>query len=209
MQLIVEKKGYRLLPLLALALAVGLLVLISRDSFGASDLGPFEIDGFAVDANNEPVACAPADTECPKKSYYSGNDAPPADDWAQGASHDGIFVPSASSPHTAATNCYGSDVDINPAITGVARFICDGNTGISGFPELSIVSPSGDIPKDLWPIKTSNNVTDRKSTRLNSSHQLISYAVFCLKKKKKKNKVRKKFNKKKEGTNKKIIRRRD
>src|SRR5207244_5579563 len=25
--------------------------------------------------------------------------------------------------------------------------------------------------------------TDRKSTRLNSSHQIISYAVFCLKKK--------------------------
>src|SRR2546427_5605776 len=30
---------------------------------------------------------------------------------------------------------------------------------------------------------------DRKSTRLNSSHSQISYAVFCLKKKKKKNKV--------------------
>src|SRR3989442_9726604 len=29
---------------------------------------------------------------------------------------------------------------------------------------------------------------DRKSTRLNSSHVRISYAVFCLKKKKKKNK---------------------
>src|SRR5258708_17251260 len=28
-------------------------------------------------------------------------------------------------------------------------------------------------------------VADRKSTRLNSSHQIISYAVFCLKKKKK------------------------
>src|SRR5439155_19208062 len=28
--------------------------------------------------------------------------------------------------------------------------------------------------------------TDRKSTRLNSSHVAISYAVFCLKKKKKK-----------------------
>src|SRR5207244_10923370 len=27
--------------------------------------------------------------------------------------------------------------------------------------------------------------TDRKSTRLNSSHQIISYAVFCLKNKKK------------------------
>src|SRR5258708_15355663 len=29
------------------------------------------------------------------------------------------------------------------------------------------------------------NAQDRKSTRLNSSHQIISYAVFCLKKKKK------------------------
>src|SRR5438552_11694887 len=28
------------------------------------------------------------------------------------------------------------------------------------------------------------STTDRKSTRLNSSHQIISYAVFCLKKKK-------------------------
>src|SRR5437867_6791318 len=31
--------------------------------------------------------------------------------------------------------------------------------------------------------------TDRKSTRLNSSHRTISYAVFCLKKKKKKQKT--------------------
>src|SRR5258708_20456451 len=30
-----------------------------------------------------------------------------------------------------------------------------------------------------------SSVRDRKSTRLNSSHQIISYAVFCLKKKKK------------------------
>src|SRR5258708_8106840 len=30
---------------------------------------------------------------------------------------------------------------------------------------------------------------DRKSTRLNSSHQIISYAVFCLKKKNTKNRV--------------------
>src|SRR5438105_8822334 len=32
---------------------------------------------------------------------------------------------------------------------------------------------------------------DRKSTRLNSSHEWISYAVFCLKKKKKKDKMKK------------------
>src|SRR5258708_24020311 len=30
----------------------------------------------------------------------------------------------------------------------------------------------------------SDIIRDRKSTRLNSSHQIISYAVFCLKKKK-------------------------
>src|SRR5438128_6294656 len=33
------------------------------------------------------------------------------------------------------------------------------------------------------------DIRDRKSTRLNSSHGSISYAVFCLKKKKKKNKL--------------------
>src|SRR5690625_6636889 len=31
---------------------------------------------------------------------------------------------------------------------------------------------------------TGENISDRKSTRLNSSHVAISYAVFCLKKKK-------------------------
>src|SRR5258708_18817837 len=33
-------------------------------------------------------------------------------------------------------------------------------------------------------------VSDRKSTRLNSSHQIISYAVFCLKKKTAARKIR-------------------
>src|SRR5947208_11180460 len=32
--------------------------------------------------------------------------------------------------------------------------------------------------------RLARQVGDRKSTRLNSSHQIISYAVFCLKKKK-------------------------
>src|ERR1039457_669414 len=36
------------------------------------------------------------------------------------------------------------------------------------------------ITRDLEQFKTN---TDRKSTRLNSSHLVISYAVFCLKKK--------------------------
>src|SRR2546428_9878504 len=36
-------------------------------------------------------------------------------------------------------------------------------------------------------ITDAGTVRDRKSTRLNSSHDQISYAVFCLKKKKKHN----------------------
>src|SRR5437763_7664174 len=35
-------------------------------------------------------------------------------------------------------------------------------------------------------MKWTDQSIDRKSTRLNSSHRCISYAVFCLKKKKKK-----------------------
>src|SRR5437588_12800506 len=40
--------------------------------------------------------------------------------------------------------------------------------------------------QDNWGKLIDLNETDRKSTRLNSSHTVISYAVFCLKKKKKK-----------------------
>src|SRR5258708_25780408 len=40
----------------------------------------------------------------------------------------------------------------------------------------------GTIPR-LTKYPTSPDSKDRKSTRLNSSHQIISYAVFCLKKK--------------------------
>src|SRR3712207_8259711 len=36
----------------------------------------------------------------------------------------------------------------------------------------------------LWRVFTCVTIGDRKSTRLNSSHANISYAVFCLKKKK-------------------------
>src|SRR5438132_8078078 len=38
----------------------------------------------------------------------------------------------------------------------------------------------------MLPLVAEQGETDRKSTRLNSSHTVISYAVFCLKKKKKK-----------------------
>src|SRR5437899_9027262 len=40
--------------------------------------------------------------------------------------------------------------------------------------------------RSAWTARRSRCREDRKSTRLNSSHLGISYAVFCLKKKKKK-----------------------
>src|SRR2546426_3379213 len=46
-------------------------------------------------------------------------------------------------------------------------------------------SPSGKAPR-RWCTDKSIGWGDRKSTRLNSSHLVISYAVFCLKKKKQK-----------------------
>src|SRR5688572_32170467 len=39
------------------------------------------------------------------------------------------------------------------------------------------------VREALWPVEAELE-RDRKSTRLNSSHSQISYAVFCLKKKK-------------------------
>src|SRR2546427_41178 len=46
----------------------------------------------------------------------------------------------------------------------------------------------GFSPLRWWTGAANAAKTDRKSTRLNSSHSQISYAVFCLKKKKKKSK---------------------
>src|SRR5256885_5039172 len=53
------------------------------------------------------------------------------------------------------------------------------NVGFNGY----IDSTTPGVIKFLETGQNSSN-TDRKSTRLNSSHLVISYAVFCLKKKK-------------------------
>src|SRR5688500_19541604 len=74
-----------------------------------------------------------------------------------------------------------------------------------------IANGGGSPSRDSWTTRTTSGITsparwittwspirtslDRKSTRLNSSHLVISYAVFCLKKKK----VSSIFRKKKRG----------
>src|SRR3989475_3535304 len=54
----------------------------------------------------------------------------------------------------------------------------------------TVVVTAGPTREHLDPVRvvtnpSSGRMGDRKSTRLNSSHSQISYAVFCLKKKKK------------------------
>src|SRR5438034_5506318 len=61
------------------------------------------------------------------------------------------------------------------------EFGCRANARISQRCQAEPEPPSSLTPPSL----------DRKSTRLNSSHTVISYAVFCLKKKKKKNNTQK------------------
>src|SRR2546430_8904722 len=39
------------------------------------------------------------------------------------------------------------------------------------------------LSRNWWVVRLSHGDKDRKSTRLNSSHSQISYAVFCLQKK--------------------------
>src|SRR2546430_12667149 len=65
--------------------------------------------------------------------------------------------------------------------------ICKNAFGATVFDDFqgSIWFTSATAWQDTDPAAGTPTTTDRKSTRLNSSHSQISYAVFCLKKKKK------------------------
>src|SRR5215204_6758029 len=69
-----------------------------------------------------------------------------------------------------------SQVHLQPAGEGQAE------RAVGGVPALH----GGALDQLGW--RLARHALDRKSTRLNSSHTVISYAVFCLKKKKKKKK---------------------
>src|SRR5207244_12927073 len=71
--------------------------------------------------------------------------------------------------------------------TTLFRSGCAGSTGAPGS---ALCLPGQGNPtrsaSRAQPALPGDDELDRKSTRLNSSHQIISYAVFCLKKKNKK-----------------------
>src|SRR5437773_7786459 len=88
----------------------------------------------------------------------------------------------------------GISVDSVPSHAAFAKSL----GGIERYPLLADFHPKGEVSKKYGVyvddkghceraivVIDKQGVVDRKSTRLNSSHITISYAVFCLKKKKK------------------------
>src|SRR2546426_8301970 len=63
----------------------------------------------------------------------------------------------------------------------LARIYDWSKRGVQTFP---VIIPQKSLHAALGPVVDAGKDGDRKSTRLNSSHLVISYAVFCLKKKK-------------------------
>src|SRR5256885_10638309 len=68
---------------------------------------------------------------------------------------------------------------------GHRRHAEPGRTDPAGRHAATLNKKTGTWKKRGMPAPFSFPAQDRKSTRLNSSHLVISYAVFCLKKKKK------------------------
>src|SRR5256885_6962064 len=80
------------------------------------------------------------------------------------------------------------DVIIGAPLWTSVSFANEGRTYVyygsaTGLPAGGSPSWTAD-PTDQVNAQFGSGVADRKSTRLNSSHLVISYAVFCLKKKK-------------------------
>src|SRR3712207_8766354 len=82
------------------------------------------------------------------------------------------------------TTLFRSGVATGLAVTGVGGDVLFVEaTRMKGKDGLVLTGQLGDVMKE------SARIADRKSTRLNSSHANISYAVFCLKKKKKRPRI--------------------
>src|SRR5207249_11773441 len=87
-------------------------------------------------------------------------------------------------------HCYGDHRDLHSFPT---RRSSDLNLGwAAAWPSVTSTTTAASTPSSppMTVLPTSfTTKLDRKSTRLNSSHVSISYAVFCLKKKKKKQQI--------------------
>src|SRR2546430_8556576 len=130
---------------------------------------------------------APCVTICPTKALYKREDGIVDFDSSrcigckscmQACPYDALYIDPYS--HTAAKCNYcahRTEVGIEPACV----VVCPERAIIAG----DLQNPDSEIARIVArePVRTRKPEQDRKSTRLNSSHSQISYAVFCLKKK--------------------------
>src|SRR5438874_7342711 len=87
----------------------------------------------------------------------------------------------------------GASLHVKGEISGNEDLVIDGSVeGLVQLDERKLtVGATAKVTADIIAREVVVFGTDRKSTRLNSSHVEISYAVFCLKKKKKRKKGKK------------------
>src|SRR2546430_10448826 len=79
------------------------------------------------------------------------------------------------------TTLFRSLVGRGPVLAGLEAAL---DAALAGHGSLVLLTGEPGIGKTALAACFADEAADRKSTRLNSSHSQISYAVFCLKKKK-------------------------
>lgn len=157
MQLIVEKRGYRLLPLLALAVAMALLAFVSRDSQAVHDDGLFELD---VEV---PGASPPCPTTNQGDPIVPCSNANTFDDSGPGAPYDWETICKAINPPTDRTI-----TEILPEPAGVAQTVCiadwflpDSTTFATGSKDIGDIAPGGFVGSGTWACSKDNNVLEK------------------------------------------------
>jgi hypothetical protein len=188
MQLVVERRGYRLLPLIALAIAAALLVLVARDSSAVHTDGLLEMDGnVAFDGGD---GFDPGTTPCP----YPGTSPFPdpvdcigtagvlaafdwADDAAAGDQEKGLCERSGSgliakaSPQPSGVPA-GADVSCVPDIVLGATDDISYHTG-SDKDYQDISDPADATATDVWRCTDAANATS-KADLLNAGFMLTT-----------------------------------
>src|SRR2546422_1819057 len=92
-----------------------------------------------------------------------------------------FFFFSSRRRHTRCSRDWSSDVCSSDLFSAYYNEALGSTCQVTAYDRLK--GRAGDVPDPIVGAKSPKG--DRKSTRLNSSHGYISYAVFCLKKKKK------------------------
>src|SRR5947208_12316742 len=82
------------------------------------------------------------------------------------------------------TTLFRSEVEVRTTKGQIDDLISEIQKRLSVAERVLVTTLTKKMAEDLSEYLANINIrVDRKSTRLNSSHQIISYAVFCLKKK--------------------------